>query len=239
VIDRIRQDKWLKNFEMAAVAVFMLAAVIILATNGFGSTPALLPASPDVSISVYAYAMPNNGWAPLTVYFSNLNGYTSRGKVRVRWYHELFREVPDAILEFKIKEGEVGRKEQFPFPAFTMAAGLTEADFRAIARDSDLPEFIRWKLRDLEFTLMNRYKRWYFATPGQRYRLTVDAELSFCRLSKFGNNFNHFWQERGKHILELKYQSKDDPDVHRITSGLPFRVTRSSKYIAGVDQVYL
>jgi hypothetical protein len=175
----------------------------------------------------------------LTDYFSNLNGYTSRGKVRVRWYHELFRVVPDAILEFKIKEGEVGRKEQFPFPAFTMAAGLTEAGFRAIARDSDLPDFIRWKLRDLEFTLMNRYKRWYFATPRQRYRLTVDAELSFCRLSKFGNNFNHFWQERGKHILELKYQSEDDPDVHRITSGLPFRVTRSSKYIAGVDHVYL
>ena len=175
----------------------------------------------------------------LTDYFSNLNGHTSRGKVRVRWYHELFREVPDAILEFKIKEGEVGRKEQFPFPAFTMAAGLTEADFHAVARDSDLPEFIRWKLRNLEFTLMNRYKRWYFATPGQRYRLTVDAELSFCQLSKFGNSFNHFWQERSKHILELKYQSKDDPDVHRITSGLPFRVTRSSKYIAGVDHVYL
>ena len=175
----------------------------------------------------------------LTDYYSNLNGYASRGKVRVRWYNKLLREVKDAVLEFKIKDGEVGRKEQFPFPTFSTDRGLTEAAFRDRIHASDLPETVKFRLHDLEFALMNRYKRWYFATPGERYRLTVDADLSFCKLTKFENNFNHSNPERGVHILELKYMTKDDPDVHRITSGLPFRITRSSKYIAGVDQVYL
>lgn len=69
--------------------------------------------------------------------------------------------------------------------------------------------------------------------------IDMDADISFCKLTKFKNNFNHSYPERGVHILELKYKTKDDPDMHRITSGLPFRITRSSKYIAGVDQVYI
>ena len=175
----------------------------------------------------------------LSDYYSNLNGYTSRGKVRVRWYHDLFRHVPDAVREFKIKQGEVGRKEQFPFPAFTFEAGLTEAAFRYAIKNSDLPEIVRLRLRNLEFALTNRYKRWYYATPDQRFRLTIDADLGFCRLTKFANNFNRFEQLHNTCILELKYQTADDPGVHRITSSLPFHITRSSKYISGIDRVYL
>jgi len=175
----------------------------------------------------------------LSDYFSNLNGYPSRGKVRVRWYHQLFRNVNNGILEFKIKEGEVGRKEQFPFPAFAMNNSLTERKFKAIIHHSDLPDHVKFKLRDLEFALLNRYQRWYFATPYERYRLTVDASLSSWQLLKFVNSFNQLWEERDTHIIELKYQTVDDPGVKRIMSGLPFRVTRSSKYIAGVDRVYL
>ena len=175
----------------------------------------------------------------LSDYFSNLNGYTSRGKVRVRWYHQLFHHVDDGILEFKIKEGEVGRKEQFPFPPFTLDSNLTEGRFKAAVRGSDLPDHVKYKLRDLEFALLNRYTRWYFATPGERYRLTIDAELTSWRLTKFVNSFNQKREEHDKHIIELKYQTADDPGVQRILSGLPFRVTRSSKYIAGVDSVYL
>ena len=175
----------------------------------------------------------------LSDYFSNLNGYTSRGKVRVRWYHQLFRQVDDALLEFKIKEGEVGRKEQFPFPSFALDHSLTERNFKAAIHQSDLPENVKFKLRDLEFALLNRYKRWYFATPDECYRLTVDAELSSWRLFKFENSFNQRWEEQDKHIIELKYQTVDDPGVQRILNGLPFRITRSSKYIAGIDGVYL
>jgi len=62
--------------------------------------------------------------------------------------------------------------------------------------------------------------------------------LSFCKLTKFKSNFNHSNPERGVHNFLLKYMAKDDLDVHRITSGLPFCFMCNSKYIAGVDQVY-
>ena len=59
----------------------------------------------------------------------------------------------------------MGSKEQFPFPAFNMDETLTERDFRAVVAASDLPQTVKARLRGLEFAMLNRYKRWYFATP--------------------------------------------------------------------------
>jgi spore coat protein H len=80
-----QQGKWLKRFEWAAVTIFMLAAIILLAVNAFGKAPAASTV-PDPAISAYAYAMPNSGWAPLTVYFSALGTNSPNSRiVRYEW----------------------------------------------------------------------------------------------------------------------------------------------------------
>ena len=175
----------------------------------------------------------------LSDYYSNVNGYHQRRKVRVRWYHDLFRPVDDALLEFKNKQGEVGSKEQFPFPAFNMDETLTERDFRAAVAASALPQAVKVRLHGLEFAMLNRYKRWYFATPGETFRVTIDDELSFYHLGKLSNHFRQYHQERRSLIVELKYSVADDAAAQRVCAALPFRITRSSKYISGVDSVYL
>jgi hypothetical protein len=175
----------------------------------------------------------------LSDYYSNVNGYRQRRKVRVRWYHDLFRPVDDALLEFKNKQGEVGSKEQFPFPAFNMDETLTERDFRAVVAASELPDTVKTRLRGLEFAMLNRYKRWYFATPGETFRVTVDDELSFYHLGKLSNHYRQYHRERRSLIVELKYLVADDAEAQRVCAALPFRITRSSKYISGVDSVYL
>jgi len=172
-------------------------------------------------------------------YHSNVNGYHIRKKIRVRWYHELFRKVDHAVLEFKIKEGEVGTKEQYPFPNFMMNSKLTERDFRLLVQDSSLANSVKMRLKDLEFALLNRYKRWYFATPGEAFRATVDSGLSCWHLGKLGSRFMHNHEAHQTVILELKYGVFEDHDAHRICAALPFRITRSSKYVAGVENVYL
>jgi len=79
------RSRWLKGFEWAAIALFMLSAAVLLVANAFGKTPAA-PAVPDPAISAYAYGMPNNGWAPLTVYFSALGTSSPNGQiVRYEW----------------------------------------------------------------------------------------------------------------------------------------------------------
>ena len=172
-------------------------------------------------------------------YYSNVNGYHQRGKVRVRWYHDLFRLVDDAVLEFKNKLGEVGTKDQFPFPAFNMDSSLTEQDFRAVIQTSKLPQTVKVRLRDLEFSILNRYKRWYFATPGETFRATVDDELSFYHLGKLSNSYLQKYRNHCNVIVELKYMVADDGEAQRVCAALPFRITRSSKYVSGVDLVYI
>jgi len=175
----------------------------------------------------------------LSDYYSNVNGYRFRQKVRVRWYHNIFRKVDDGILEFKKKECEVGTKEQHPFPPFTFDTSLTESDFRNRVQDSGLPPEVKLRLQDLEFAICNRYQRWYFATPDKRFRATIDAGLTFHHLGKLSNRFMQSYRERGYLVVELKYMVNDDHDAQDIISALPFRITRSSKYIAGIDHIYI
>lgn len=203
---------------------------------------AVLKAHPSIFRELYPPRYVNNIYLDsplLSDYYSNVNGHHQRQKVRVRWYHDLFREVKDAVLEFKIKEGEVGTKEQFPFPRFHMNESLTERAFREIVRRSSLPNSAKTRLRGLEFAILNRYKRWYFATPNQSFRATVDADLSFYHLRKLSNHFMYSHSEHRNLILELKYQVENDPAANRICAVFPFRITRSSKYISGIDHVYL
>lgn len=203
---------------------------------------AVLKAHPALFRELYPPRYVNNIYLDsplLSDYYSNVNGYNQRQKVRVRWYHDLFRPVNDGILEFKNKQGEVGTKEQFSFPAFTMDESLTERNFRKIVRVSDLPPEVKVRLRDLEFAMLNRYKRWYFATPGERFRATVDTELSFYHLGKLSNRFMQSHMDHSNTIVELKYMVADDQEAQRMCAELPFRITRSSKYVSGVDLVYL
>jgi len=79
------EDKWLRLFEKSAVVVFLAAAGIFLASAFIRDTTP--PAeSISASIEAHAYSMPNNGWAPLTVYFSALGSESPNGAiVRYEW----------------------------------------------------------------------------------------------------------------------------------------------------------
>lgn len=172
-------------------------------------------------------------------YFDNVGGVSERRKNRVRWYHAFFRVVQDGTLEFKIKRGVVGTKYHHPFPAFTFDDRFSQAYFREIVRGSDLPMEVKNHLSGLQPVLANRYIRWYFATPDRRFRVTVDTGLSFYHLNPFTNRFLNKQVDYENIVVELKYQAKDDPEVDRISAAFPFRVTRSSKFVQGIERVFL
>ena len=63
--------------------------------------------------------------------------------------------------------------------------------------------------------------------------------MSFYHLGKLSNHYRQRYHERRSLIVELKYLVTDDAEAQRVCAALPFRITRSSKYISGVDSVYL
>ena len=172
-------------------------------------------------------------------YHDNIDGVMDRRKARIRWYHRLFRYVDEPILEFKIKSGLMGTKAHYSFPEFPFGEGFNEKLLTKIVRDSALPVDVKSHLMRVEPVLVNRYRRWYFASPDRKFRVTVDTGLTFYHLNKFYNRFFCKKINRRDIVVELKYQSEDDPEAARITSGFPFRMTRSSKYVQGIESVYL
>jgi SPX domain protein involved in polyphosphate accumulation len=168
-------------------------------------------------------------------YDANISGSPHRGKVRLRWYHDLCGEIMDGTLEFKNKRGWVGWKESYPFPTFRFDTAMTHRELQAVIGNSELPAAVIDRLCGYSVSLVNRYRREYYATSDNRFRITLDSNLTYYRAGRLSNPLIAKTVDRGVIVVELKYGSRDELQAQRIASRFPFRMTRSSKYVRGVE----
>ncbi len=168
-------------------------------------------------------------------YQDNLSGSAARGKARVRWYHDLEGEVRNPVLEFKLKRGWVGWKESYPFPGFTFGRELTAQRLAELISSSTLPPQVIERMRGYRVALVNRYHRSYFATHDESFRVTLDTDLTYYRSGRLSNPLLARTVDHGVLVVELKYDAEHEPRAARIAARMPFRLTRSSKYVRGVE----
>lgn len=167
-------------------------------------------------------------------YFDNVSGRSSRKKARIRWYGEKEGYVEKPVLEFKIREGMLGNKISFPLKPFHVDEHLNSGKLQDVFRNSDLPD---WALENLLFmkpALLNRYLRIYFLSFDGKFRLTIDKELTYFGIGSNNNYLNEHYATEDI-IVELKYNLGDDDEAVFVTNELPFRFTKSSKYVNGID----
>jgi SPX domain protein involved in polyphosphate accumulation len=172
----------------------------------------------------------------LKSYFDNVDGLSKRVKVRIRWYGNLFGTIREPVLEFKIKNGLLGRKESFPLPEFSLGTDFTHQTLSKIFNKSDIPEEKRQHLKLLKPVLLNCYRRKYFQTLNKQYRVTLDSNLSFYQINAQNNTFLNKRIDKTP-VLELKYESYLN-NADNISKYFPFRMTKMSKYVTGIDMVY-
>ena len=172
-------------------------------------------------------------------YYDNVNGASSRRKVRVRWYGAAFGEISQPVLEIKVKDGVVGTKHSYPLASFRLDSSLCRGYFEPIMRMSKLPLNVYRDLCDLEVVLFNRYYRHYYASHDGHFRATLDTDMAFYKANgTFWNTFIHHQLSARELIVELKYEVDQEPRANRVASFFPFRATRNSKYIQGIERVY-
>ncbi len=172
-------------------------------------------------------------------YADNVSGVGERRKVRIRWYGDLFGEIAKPRLEFKIKSGLVGTKQSFPFAPLILDQRFCHRYYRECLAAAELPDAVFHTLRDLDVVLCNRYFRWYFAARDQRFRITIDKELAYYQVKRANNRFVHKSVDHGKIVVELKYGQSLDTQADRVSSLFPFSVSKNSKYVSGIQRVYL
>lgn len=171
----------------------------------------------------------------LSNYYENLSGKAERKKVRIRWYGDLFGEISTPILEIKIKNGIVGTKKSFKLKSFVLNNSISTNFLKDLFSNSNIPENILNYLITLKPTLINRYNRKYFLDFSKKFRLTLDSDLQFIDVRHRNNTLKNTVKDYKTKVVEIKYDVENDTKVDFITTKFPFRMTKISKYVAGIE----
>ena len=171
-------------------------------------------------------------------YFDNVYGNTTRIKVRIRWYGDTFGPVDKPVLELKIKNGLAGRKLSFPLNPFVLDKTFDQETLKRALNHEELPVWVKEKLSGYYPALLNCYLRKYFASPGRKVRITIDEKMTYYGISARSNSFIQKYEEKRAVILEMKYDLEMAYVASDISQRFPMRMTKSSKYVNGIDLFY-
>ena len=195
---------------------------------------------PALFFAEYAPRIVNNIYLDspgLRNYQQNVDGHSHRSKLRARWYGRFFGKVPQAVLEQKCKLGHVGTKQSARLAPFEFGPQVSAQDVRCWMESSSLPENLRHEVLQTEPALVNHYRRQYFRSRDQQVRLTIDSDLAFFRFRRHTNSFLAPVPIPALVVLELKYSDAASEAAASVASHLPFRMTRMSKYVFGLNAV--
>lgn len=168
----------------------------------------------------------------------NLDGIADRTKARIRWYGGMLGRVEKPVLEFKIKRGMVGSKEAYRLVPFDVEKTMSAEVVHTALESSDLPPEVQLSLKKFEPVLLNRYRRKYYISADAHYRITLDFDLEYYRFDRHFNLFTRSVRDHHSTVVELKYSGDIDQIDERVASYFPFRVTRMSKFVTGVQSVH-
>ena len=163
--------------------------------------------------------------ADMAAYFDNVNGVSDRQKLRVRWYGEDIFNIEKSKLEIKIKSNQLGYKKSFSVDDFQLN------DLKALTKEVS-EKSGTYKI--YQPTLINSYLRSYYGTTNGKFRITIDRNLEYFSLLN-ANRFTRFQVEDQAVVLELKYDETLDEEAAFILQHIPFRHTKSSKYVTGLN----
>ena len=168
-------------------------------------------------------------------YRENIEGETDRIKIRIRWYGELFGYIKEPVLEIKVKKEFLNKKISIPIKPFILKKDTKISDI--LNSFNDLQDSLVIDFNSLKPSLLNQYSRKYYQSCHGHYRITIDTDQSFYQVNKQNNFFLNRTTDKNTVILELKYAKEYDSEASYITTKFPFRISKSSKYVSGVEKV--
>jgi hypothetical protein len=175
----------------------------------------------------------------LNNYYDNVEGETERLKIRIRWYGNLFGNIQKPVLEYKIKTGLLGKKKSYQLQPFEVDSAFSKSQIINAIKTDALPQNIKDQILSLRPTLLNCYKRKYFLSADRNFRITIDHHLTYYGIHYTGNTFSNKSVDYYSTILELKYDSPLETEAQSVADTFPFKLTKNSKYLQGLERVFL
>lgn len=167
----------------------------------------------------------------------NIYGSSSRMKIRYRWYSH-FKEQQSGKLEFKFKRNIFGWKKRFQVPNLKINSNLRLNTLtKNIKNILNSYEKIIFE-NNCEPKIINQYKREYYENYNKKFRVTIDTshniyDQRFCK--KVNLTKKSLIQKYI--IVEFKFDRNNSHLSKTMLKTLPFRISRSSKYINSIRSV--
>lgn len=168
------------------------------------------------------------------LYSENVSGSSERSKVRVRWYGDNIGLMHDSKLEIKSKSGNIGDKNTFDLGNFR-THDFYDNYGRYVNSDQIDPNH-QFFLKTLAPVLIISYTRRYFMSADKAFRITLDYNLNFYDIRTSLNKRKKILSNIS--VMELKYKSKDDDRAAYITNQFPYRYSKCSKYVIGLESIF-
>jgi SPX domain protein involved in polyphosphate accumulation len=172
-------------------------------------------------------------------YYDNVEGSSDRLKVRIRWYGQLFGDITKPVLEYKIKKGLLGKKDSYALQPFSLNINFDETQIIKSLDTDKIPLYVKDELLSLKPALLNCYTRKYFLSADKKFRITIDYNLNYYKIAYTGNTFLSKSVDHASTVLELKYDSTDEVEGKDVGAMLPFALTKNSKYLQGLERVFM
>jgi SPX domain protein involved in polyphosphate accumulation len=169
-------------------------------------------------------------------YHDHVNGAANRSKTRVRWYGAARAQIEAPTLEVKLKRGLISGKEAEPLSPVSFNGQGVGPVLKEVFAHSRLPENVQTGLQQLQPTLFNRYRRWYFLSADRRFRLTLDSELQFGPPET--KSAESELPSSPQVIVEVKFEPQFNDGAARVTNFFPMRMVRCSKYVLGIERIF-
>ena len=166
----------------------------------------------------------------------NVLGVGDREKYRLRWYGQTIEEIKDPTIEVKRRLGEVGDKVSFKLKGMEKNILQPFRNNIELFKGQELPKEIKQRILGLKPSLINSYERRYFLSKCKIFRITIDYNLSFYDVHRPQIKSNLF--NINEVILELKYNLDSDNVSKEVSHNLSERLTKSSKYVKGINLIY-
>ena len=174
----------------------------------------------------------------LFAYEENLSGVSARSKVRLRWYGRTAR--PDScVLEIKRKRSLLGWKLNYPIASIACDEGSWRELLHRLRGQLAEPARL-WLDANPQPVLINRYYRRYFVSLDGKVRLTLDDQQSvFDQRLTTRPNLTRSSNLPDTVVVEFKFAPADRALGSRAIQGIPIRLSRNSKYVIGVQSLFL
>ncbi len=199
---------------------------------------ALVRRHPAAFREAYPARMVNNVYLDtpgLNSYHDHVQGLPNRSKIRVRWYGENSGPIPIPVLERKLKRGLVSGKMAQPMPPIFVNGHHVRQVLENAFSSEQIPESWRAQLHCLEPSLFNQYRRHYFVSADNHFRLTLDSQLRFAP-PQYASRGEPNWPCPFI-VFELKFAPEFADSAATVTNCFPFRLGRCSKYVLGIDRI--